>query len=82
MLKNMAVHELCLLVRFYGVTSTNLASIVPDKEFSSCQTLVGPDSKREFTDFDKIGFTVTTTEGRTVRTVVVIGDTWRHLIAA
>ena len=38
MLKNMAVHELALLVTFYGVKSDNIASVVPDKEFSSCQT--------------------------------------------
>jgi len=60
MLKNMAVHELALLVTYYGVRSDNIASVVPDKEFSSCQTLGA------FTDFDKIGFELTTTEGRTV----------------
>jgi len=37
MLKNMAVHELAILVTFYGVTSTNIVSVVPDKKYSSCQ---------------------------------------------
>jgi len=60
MLKNMAVHELALLVTYYGVKADNIASIVPDKAYSSCQTL------GKFTDFDAIGFTVTTTEGKTV----------------
>jgi len=64
MLKNMAVHELCLLVTYYGVTADNLASVVPDKAYSSCQTLTGPATKAEFTDFDKLGFTVTTKQGR------------------
>ena len=65
MLKNMAVHELALLVTYYGVRGDNIAEIVPDKEYSSCQTIAGPSGKT-FTDFDKIGFTVTTTEGKSV----------------
>jgi len=65
MLKNMAVHELALLVTYYGVRGDNIAKCEPDMEYSSCQTLVGPGGS-DFTDFDKIGFTVTTTEGKTV----------------
>jgi len=53
MLKNMAIHELALLVSFYDVTVDNIAEVVADKEFSSMQTLKGPSGK-EFTDFDKI----------------------------
>lgn len=60
MLKNMAVHELALLVTYYGVRADTLASVVPDKEYSRCLTLNG------FTDFAKIGFTATTTSGKTV----------------
>jgi predicted dehydrogenase len=60
MLKNMAIHELALLATFYGVTADNLASVVADPAYSSVQTLGG------ITDFDKLCFTVTTTEGRTV----------------
>lgn len=60
MLKNMAVHELALLVTYYGVRGDNIASCIPDKEYSSCQTLGG------YTDFDAIGFTITTTEGKSV----------------
>ena len=66
MLKNMAVHELALLVTYYGVRGDNIANIAVDKKYSSCQTLRGGDTGAPFTDFDAIGFTLTTTEGRTV----------------
>lgn len=66
MLKNMAIHELALLVSFYDVTVENIESCVADPTFSSCQTLVGPSSGKEFTDFDKIKFTITTKTGQTV----------------
>jgi predicted dehydrogenase len=66
MLKNMAIHELALLVSFYDVTVENIAECVADKTFSSCQTLVGPSSGKEFTDFDKIKFTITTKSGKQV----------------
>jgi predicted dehydrogenase len=65
MLKNMAIHELALLVTFYDVTVENIESVVADKLFSSCQTLPGP-SGEMWTDFDKIKFTVTTKTGVTV----------------
>jgi predicted dehydrogenase len=66
MLKNMAIHELALLVSFYDVTVENIASCVADKDFSSCQTLKGPSSGKDFTDFDKIKFTIATKTGKTV----------------
>jgi predicted dehydrogenase len=62
MLKNMAIHELALLVSFYDVTVDNIAEVVADKEFSSMQTLAGPSGK-SFTDFDKIKFTIKTKTG-------------------
>lgn len=65
MLKNMAIHELALLVSFYDVTVDNIESVTADKEFSSCQTLKGPSGK-EFTDFDKIKFTIKTKTGTEV----------------
>lgn len=65
MLKNMAIHELALLVSFYDVSVDNIESVVADKEFSSMQTLTGPSGK-EFTDFDKIKFTVKTKSGKSV----------------
>jgi predicted dehydrogenase len=65
MLKNMAIHELALLATYYGVTVENIASVVPDAEYSSCLTLTGPSGK-EFTDFAKVGFTITTKDGTTV----------------
>lgn len=65
MLKNMAIHELALLVSFYDVTVENIESVSADKEFSSMQTLPGP-SGQEFTDFDKIKFTIKTKNGNEV----------------
>lgn len=65
MLKNMVIHELALLVSFYDVTVDNIATVEADREFSSCRTLKGP-SGEEFTDFDKIKFTVTTKTGTKV----------------
>jgi len=60
MLKNMAVHELALLVTYYGVTAETIESVVADKEYSECLTL------GDYTDFASIGFTITTTAGKTV----------------
>jgi predicted dehydrogenase len=65
MLKNMAIHELALLVSFYDVNVDNIAEVIADKEFSSMQTLAGPSGK-EWTDFDKIKFTIKTKTGTTV----------------
>jgi predicted dehydrogenase len=65
MLKNMAIHELALLASFYDVTVENIESVMADKEFSSMQTLPGPSGK-DYTDFDKIKFTITTKTGKTV----------------
>ena len=39
---------------------------MPDREYSSCQTLTGPSQGGAHTDFDAIGFTLTTTEGKAV----------------
>ena len=65
MLKNMAIHELALLVSFYDVSVENIESVTADKEFSSLQTLPGPSGK-EYTDFDKIKFTIKTKTGKEV----------------
>lgn len=65
MLKNMAIHELALVVTYYGVTVDNVASVEADKEFSSCKSLKGP-SGGMFTDFDKLKFTITTKEGKVI----------------
>jgi predicted dehydrogenase len=65
MLKNMAIHELALLVSFYDVSVDNIESVSADKEFSSMQTLAGPSGK-EWTDFDKIKFTIKTKTGKEV----------------
>ena len=60
-----AIHELALLVSFYDVTVDNIAEVIADKEFSSMQTLKGPSGK-DFTDFDKIKFTIKTKNGNQV----------------
>jgi len=59
MLKNMAIHELALLVSFYDVSVDNIKEVTVDKDFSSMKTLKGPSGK-EWTDFDKIKFTIET----------------------
>jgi predicted dehydrogenase len=65
MLKNMAIHELALLATFYDVSVDNIESVTADKEFSSMQTLAGPSGK-DWTDFDKIKFTIKTKNGNGV----------------
>jgi predicted dehydrogenase len=65
MLKNMAIHELALLVSFFDVKVETIEKCEADREFSSCQTLKGP-SGDDFTDFDKIKFTITTKSGKSV----------------
>lgn len=63
LLKNMAIHELALLVSFFDCNADTLESVVADTNYSVYQTLVGPSSGKEFTDFSKIGFTITTKAG-------------------
>lgn len=63
MLKNMAIHELAILVTFYGVTVDVIDKVEADKEFSSCKTLKGPSSGKDFTDFDKLKFKIVTKDG-------------------
>jgi len=60
MLKNMAVHELALLVTYYGVSTESVASVEPIAEECTLQTL------GEFTDFSKVAFKVTTKDGKSV----------------
>lgn len=63
MLKNMAIHELAILVTYYGVTVETIATVEADKSYSSCQSLKGPSSGAMFTDFDKLKFKITTNSG-------------------
>jgi predicted dehydrogenase len=63
MLKNMAIHELTILVTYYGVTVDTIEKVEADKEFSSCKTLKGPSSGKYFTDFDKLKFKIVTKSG-------------------
>jgi predicted dehydrogenase len=57
MLKNMAIHELAICVTYYGVTVDTINSVTADREYSSLRTL------GNFTDFDKLKFTIITTAG-------------------
>ena len=63
MLKNMAIHELALLVTFFGITVATIDKVESDASKSSCQVLKGPASGQSFTDFDKLHFTITNTSG-------------------
>jgi len=63
LLKNMAIHELALLVTFFDCNAATLDSVVADKVYSKLETRVGPSSGKEFTDFSRIGFTITTKAG-------------------
>ena len=63
MLKNMAIHELAILVTYYGVTVDTIEKVQADTEFSSCKTLKGPASGKDFTDFDKLKFKIVTKGG-------------------
>lgn len=66
MLKNMAVHELALLVSFFGVTVDTIDKfeINTDGEFSEKLTLEF--NNKTYTDFSRIRFTVTTKSGTSV----------------
>jgi predicted dehydrogenase len=64
MLKNMAIHELAILVTYYDVTVETIASVIADKVYSSCQKLRGPSSGMYYTDFDKVKFKITTKSGQ------------------
>jgi predicted dehydrogenase len=66
MLKNMAIHELAILVTYYGVTVDTIEKVEADKEYSSCKTLKGPSSGKDFTDFDKLKFKIVTKDGAEV----------------
>jgi len=65
-LKNMAIHELALLVTYYDVRVDTVKEVVPDMEYSRRLTLNGPSSGKAHTDFSRVGFTVTTTSGNSV----------------
>ena len=66
MLKNMAIHELAILVTYYDVTVDSIAKVEADKHFSSCKTMKGPSSGKDFTDFDKLKFKIITKAGVSV----------------
>ena len=62
-LKNMAIHELAILVTFYDVTVETITAVTTDKMNTNCLTLKGPNSGAIYTDFEKIKFKITTSAG-------------------
>ena len=54
------IHELALAATYFGVTVDNLASITPDREYSSFQTI------GNYSDFATVGFELTTKSGSRV----------------
>ena len=54
------------MVTFFGVNSETLSDVVADKAYSDLRTEKGPSSGNDFTDFSRIGFTVTTKAGAKV----------------
>jgi hypothetical protein len=65
MLKNMAIHELALLVTFFGVTVDSIKEfhLINDANVTEQLTIGG------YTDFSKIGFSVTTKDGVSVSVI-------------
>ena len=68
MLKNMAIHELALLVTFFGVTVDTIQEFKVIKEDSDQLTVLDPKTESSsnpqyLTDFSKIAFQVTTKSG-------------------
>ena len=54
------------MVTFFGVNSDTLSDVVADQAYSDLRTEKGPSSGDDFTDFSRIGFTVTTKAGAKV----------------
>jgi len=72
MLKNMAIHELALLVTFFDITVDNIKSFTVNKNklFTESLTVWAPGTSMPnptyITDFAKVGFTVTNKSNQTV----------------
>jgi len=72
MMKNMAIHELALLVSFFGVTVESIAEVKvhKDKALTEALTVWVPGTAmpnaKYITDFSRVSFTVTTKEGVSV----------------
>jgi predicted dehydrogenase len=58
MMKNMMCHELVVLLTYYGLTVDSIKEVVADQEYTLSET------RRGFTDFSRVGFTIITKEGR------------------
>jgi hypothetical protein len=63
MLKNMAIHELCLAVTFAQRSIPFPRSDCRSRTILDCQTIMQDRLGKEFTDFDKLKFTIETKDG-------------------
>jgi len=72
MMKNMAIHELALLVSFFGVTVESISEfkVNTDKNVTESLTVWVPGTampnEKYITDFSRVGFTVTTKNNKSV----------------
>mmetsp|Transcript_64451 Transcript_64451/g.149891 ORF Transcript_64451/g.149891 Transcript_64451/m.149891 type:complete len:369 (-) Transcript_64451:105-1211(-) len=57
MMKNMMVHELVTLITYHGLTVASITETVANGELTRMET------RRGFTDFSKVGFTIRTVAG-------------------
>merc|ERR1740123_2807395 len=62
-MKNMLIHEMALLCAFFGIRSSQIAEVTVDTDYTFRQTLRGPQSGREFTDFSKLAFSIVSEAG-------------------
>merc|ERR1719271_2120926 len=58
MMKNMMCHELVVLLTYYGLTVDSIQEVIADQTYTCSETRKG------FTDFSKVGFTIKTKDGR------------------
>jgi len=58
MLKNMMIHEIVVLISYFGLKVDSIKEIVADKSYTCVETRKG------FTDLSKMGCTIRTVEGR------------------
>jgi len=72
MMKNMAIHELALLVSFFGVTVDTIAEFKVDKDPAVTESLTiwvpgtAMPNAKYITDFSRVSFTITTKSGISV----------------
>jgi predicted dehydrogenase len=61
MMKNMMIHELVVLISYFGLSLDAVDTIVEDKAYTTIETRKG------FTDFSKVGFTMKLKSGKEIK---------------